>query len=100
MTRPASGSDIARVMAACDLDSRRVEDAKTLINGYCAKQTGKPYDGVTGYTNYHDLLANKTWCRRHQHARPLALPHRDRRGGGGQDVYLQNPRQSSRRGAR
>ena len=51
--------DIARVMAACDLDSKRVEDAKTLINGYYAKQTGKPYDGVAGYTNYHDLLANK-----------------------------------------
>jgi len=51
--------DIARVMAACDLDSKRVEDAKTLINGYYSKQTGKPYDGVAGYTNYHDLLANK-----------------------------------------
>ena len=51
--------DIARVMAACDLDRKRVEDAKTLINGYYAKQTGKPYDGVAGYTNYHDLLANK-----------------------------------------
>ena len=36
-------------MAACDLDASRVEDAKILINGYYAKQTGKPYDGVTGY---------------------------------------------------
>ena len=51
--------DIARVMAACDLDSKRVEDAKTLINGYYAKKTGKPYDGVAGYANYHDLLASK-----------------------------------------
>ena len=51
--------DIARVMAACDLDRKRVEDAKTLINGYYAKKTGKPYDGVTGYASYHDLLANK-----------------------------------------
>jgi len=51
--------DIARVMAACDLDSKRMEDAKTLINGYYSKQTGKPYDGVAGYRNYHDLLANK-----------------------------------------
>jgi len=51
--------DIARVMAACDLDRKRMEDAKTLINGYYSKQTGKPYDGVAGYTNYHDLLANK-----------------------------------------
>jgi predicted dehydrogenase len=51
--------DIARVMAACDLDRQRLEDAKTLINGYYAKKTGKAYDGVTGYTNYHELLANK-----------------------------------------
>jgi predicted dehydrogenase len=51
--------DIARVMAACDLDGKRVEDAKTLINGYYAKKTGKPYDGVTGYASYHDLLASK-----------------------------------------
>src|SRR6185369_18030973 len=36
--------DIARVMAACDLDSKRMEDAKTLINGYYSKQMGKPYD--------------------------------------------------------
>jgi predicted dehydrogenase len=51
--------DIARVMAVCDLDRHRVEEAKTLVNGYYAKKTGKPYDGVTGYANYHDLLANK-----------------------------------------
>src|SRR5256712_3893981 len=51
--------DVARIMAVCDLDSRRVEDAKTLVNGYYAKKTGKPYDGVTGYGNYHDLLASK-----------------------------------------
>jgi predicted dehydrogenase len=51
--------DIARIMAVCDLDRRRVEDAKTLVNGYYAKKTGKPYDGVTGYASYHDLLASK-----------------------------------------
>src|SRR5436190_8952654 len=51
--------DMARIMAVCDLDSRRVEDAKTLVNGYYAQKTGKPYDGVTGYASYHDLLASK-----------------------------------------
>jgi len=51
--------DIARIMAVCDLDLRRVEDAKTFVNGYYAKKTGKPYDGVTGYANYHDLLVSK-----------------------------------------
>jgi predicted dehydrogenase len=51
--------DMARIMAVCDLDRRRVEDARTLVNDYYAKKTGKPYDGVVTYTNYHELLANK-----------------------------------------
>jgi hypothetical protein len=51
--------DGARIMALCDLDSNRVADAKTLINGYYSQKTGKLYDGVTGYANYHELLANK-----------------------------------------
>ena len=46
-------------MAVCDLYADRVESGKALINGVYAKKTGKPYDGVTGYSNYHDLLANK-----------------------------------------
>src|SRR6476646_2455437 len=84
--------DIARVMAACDLDSKRVEDAKTLINGYYAKQTGKPYDGVTGYANYKDLLANKdvdavvVSTPDHWHCL-IAIDAVE----AGKDVYLQKP---------
>jgi hypothetical protein len=52
--------DSARITAVCDLDSKRTGDAKTLINGFYAKSTGKPYDGVTGYHNYHELLAALT----------------------------------------
>ena len=37
----------------------RVEDGKTLVNDYYTKKTGKPYDGVTGYADYRELLANK-----------------------------------------
>jgi predicted dehydrogenase len=51
--------DTARIVAVCDVDSRRVLDAKTLVNGHYAKKTGKPYDGVTTYANYRDLLASK-----------------------------------------
>jgi predicted dehydrogenase len=51
--------DTARIMAVCDLDRKRLEDAKSLVNGYYSKQTGKPYDGVTGYDDYRELLANK-----------------------------------------
>ena len=31
--------DDARIMAVCDLDSRRVQDATTLVNGYYTKKT-------------------------------------------------------------
>src|ERR1700733_13289066 len=48
--------DQARIMAVCDLDANRVEQAKTLVNGVYSKKTGRPYDGVTGYHNYHELL--------------------------------------------
>src|SRR6202000_2435241 len=51
--------DRARIVAVCDLDAHRVEDGKKFVNDYYAKKTGQPHDGVTGYANYHDLLANK-----------------------------------------
>src|SRR5271169_4517809 len=43
--------DQARIMAVCDLDAKRVDQAKTLIDGVYSKKTGKPYEGVTGYHN-------------------------------------------------
>ncbi|PRY41990.1 putative dehydrogenase [Spirosoma oryzae] len=51
--------DNARIMAVCDLDSQRAEDAKRLVNEYYAKKSGKDYDGVRVYTDYRDLLTNK-----------------------------------------
>lgn len=48
----------ARIVAVCDVDRARMEDARTLVNGHYTKATGKPYDGVTGYTDYRELLAN------------------------------------------
>lgn len=51
--------DYARIMAVCDLDKKRADDAKILVNGYYAKKTGKPYDGVTVYNDYRELLQNK-----------------------------------------
>jgi predicted dehydrogenase len=82
----------ARIMAVCDLDAKRVEAGKTLINGYYSKKTGKPYDGVTGYHNYHDLLANRDIdavvisTPDHQHA-ILAVDAVHAK----KDVYLQKP---------
>jgi len=84
--------DIARIMAVCDLDSKRVELGKKLINGHYAEKSGKPYDGVTGYSGYQDLLANKDIdavvisTPDHQHAICAVAAVR-----AGKDVYLQKP---------
>jgi predicted dehydrogenase len=84
--------DSARVVAACDLDSHRVADAKTLINGYYAKNTGKPYDGVTGYGDYRELLANKdidaVVISTPDHWHAIIAIHAVQAG---KDVYLQKP---------
>ena len=84
--------DQAQIMAVCDLDAKRVDQAKSLINGVYSKKTGKPYDGVTGYHNYHELLANKDIdavvisTPDHQHA-ILAVDAVHAK----KDVYLQKP---------
>jgi predicted dehydrogenase len=84
--------DDVRIMAVCDLDANRVEQGKALINSTYAKKTGKDYDGVTGYHNYHELLANKDIdavvisTPDHQHAITACAAVR-----AGKDVYLQKP---------
>jgi predicted dehydrogenase len=84
--------DQANIMAVCDLDANRVELGKALINGYYSKKTGKPYDGVTGYHHYRDLLANKDIdavvisTPDHQHAILAVDAVRAKK-----DVYLQKP---------
>jgi predicted dehydrogenase len=84
--------DTARVMAVCDLDSRRLADGVALVNGRYAQVTGKAYDGVTSYANYRELLANKDVdavvisTPDHWHAR-IAIEAVQ----AGKDVYLQKP---------
>jgi hypothetical protein len=51
--------DQAHIIAVCDLDSNRVDAAKTLINDYYTKKNGRPYDGVQGYHDHQELLLNK-----------------------------------------
>ena len=81
-----------RIIAVCDLAEHRVVEGKKLVNDYYTKQSGKPYDGVTGYANYRDLLANKDIdavvisTPDHQHAILAAAAVR-----AGKDVYLQKP---------
>jgi predicted dehydrogenase len=84
--------DRARVMAVCDLDAHRVTEGQQLINDYYGKKTGKHYDGVLGYNNYHELLANKDIdavvisTPDHWHALLGVAAVR-----AGKDVYLQKP---------
>jgi len=79
-------------MAVSDLDSNRVELGKAFINAHYAETTGKPYNGVTGYHRYQDLLANKDIdavvisTPDHQHALCAVAAVR-----AGKDVYLQKP---------
>ncbi|MEO7271657.1 MAG: Gfo/Idh/MocA family oxidoreductase, partial [Vicinamibacterales bacterium] len=84
--------DTARVMAACDLDANRVLDAKTLIEGYYAKQTGQPYTGVTTYRDYRELLANPdvdaVVISTPDHWHAIIAIHAVQAG---KDVYLQKP---------
>jgi predicted dehydrogenase len=89
---PILKNDGARVVAVCDLDAGRVEAGKKLVNDFYSQKSGKPYDGVTRYSNYHALLANKDIdvvvisTPDHQHAVVAAAAVR-----AGKDVYLQKP---------
>lgn len=82
----------ARIMAVCDLDRHRVEDARTFVNAHYAAETGRSYDGVTMYDDYRALLANPdidavlVSTPDHWHA-PIAIHAVE----AGKDVYLQKP---------
>ena len=82
----------ARIIAVCDVDSRRVEEAKTLVNGYYTKTTGKPYDGVTTYVDYRDVLVRKdidaVVISTPDHWHTIIAVQAVRAG---KDVYLQKP---------
>jgi len=84
--------DNARIMAVCDVDSKRADEAKQLVNEVYAKKTGKAYDGVRVYTDYRELLNNKdidavlVSTPDHWHA-PIVIDA----VRAGKDVYMQKP---------
>jgi predicted dehydrogenase len=84
--------DGARLVAVCDLDSKRMGEAKDLVNAYYSKQTGKAYDGVTGYLDYRELLRSKdvdaVLISTPDHCHALIGIHAV---AAGKDVYLQKP---------
>ena len=82
----------ARITAVCDLDAHRVAEGAQFVNDYYSQKTGKPYNGVTAYANYADLLANADIdavvisTPDHWHALLGVAAVR-----AGKDVYLQKP---------
>jgi predicted dehydrogenase len=82
----------ARIVAVSDIEAHRMEEGKQFVNDFYAKQTGKPYDGVKSFANYHDLLADKdidaviVSTPDHWHA--IMGIHAVKAG---KDVYLQKP---------
>jgi predicted dehydrogenase len=49
-----------RVVAVCDVDTTRRENAKSIVEGHYAKATtGGTYKGCTGYNDFRELLARK-----------------------------------------
>jgi predicted dehydrogenase len=82
----------AQIVAVCDLDRRRLQDAKALVNGHYAAKAGKKRDGVVAYHDYRDLLANKevdaVVISTPDHWHCLIAVHAARAG---KDIYLQKP---------
>ncbi len=82
----------ARLIAVCDVDSHRLGEARQLVNDFYAEKTGKPYDGVTAYDDYHALLANPdidaVIISTPDHWHAIQAIHAVRAG---KDVYLQKP---------
>lgn len=82
----------ARVVAVCDLDHRRLEDARRLVEGHDSETAGRPRTGVRGYLDHGELLADRDVdavvisTPDHWHAR-IAIDAVE----AGKDVYLQKP---------
>ncbi len=85
--------DDARLMAVCDLDSKRLNDAKVFVDNFYKKKTGKDkFVDVKMYGDYREMLINKDIdaviisTPDHWHSQPAmeaALA--------GKDIYLQKP---------
>ncbi len=86
-------SDLARIVAVCDLDSVRLADARQLIEGEYARKLGTGrFEPLKTCVDYHELLEDKSIdavaisTPDHWHAQPAieaALA--------GKDIYLQKP---------
>ena len=85
-------ADDARIIAVCDLDSKRLADAKKFVSDNYSKKSGTTYNNVLTYENYLDMLGNKdidavvVSTPDHHHAK-IAIDA----VYAGKDVYVQKP---------
>jgi predicted dehydrogenase len=85
--------DIARIVALCDLDSKRLQHAKTFVeNAYAKKQGGEKAVAVKTYGDYRELLkdpkvdAVAISTPDHWHCEPVIAA-----ALAGKDIYVQKP---------
>ena len=52
-------NDFAQLIAVCDLDTKRAEDGRILVNEFYSKRQGTPFGGTKVYHDYRELLLNK-----------------------------------------
>lgn len=85
--------DTARFVAVCDVDTRRLNDAKVLVDGYYKEKTGKAnYMDAKMYEDYREMLLNKDIdavvisTPDHWHSQPAMEA-----AIAGKDIYLQKP---------
>ncbi|MCK4465336.1 MAG: Gfo/Idh/MocA family oxidoreductase [Bacteroidales bacterium] len=85
--------DYAQIIAVCDVDSKRVKDAKKLVEDYYKEKKGQQeYEGVRMYEDFRELLARKDIdaviisTPDHWHALPAIAAAK-----AGKDIYLQKP---------
>jgi predicted dehydrogenase len=85
--------DTARFVAVCDVDSKRLNDAKALVDGYYKEKTGKAkYMDTKMYGDYREMLLNKDIdavvisTPDHWHSQPAMEA-----AIAGKDIYLQKP---------
>jgi predicted dehydrogenase len=85
------GSDLARVIAVCDLDSKRCREGKELVEASYAKK-GMANSGVRMYGDYRELLQSQEIdavvisTPDHWHAKPAIDA-----AAAGKHIYLQKP---------
>jgi predicted dehydrogenase len=84
--------DHARIVAVCDVDSKRLQEGKKYVNDFYSKKTGQSYDGVTMYDAHEELLMNKdidaVLISTPDHSHAYLGIHAVEAG---KDVYLQKP---------